>query len=80
MTEPDLRADVADAMERRQVPTLEELYKQVRASGLSTSFACSGSVAALGLLPTDVEAYVDALIGWPSILQRTRGASDRLSF
>jgi peroxiredoxin family protein len=80
MVEADVRADVADAMEKRQVPTLKELYQQVRQSGLSTSFACSGSVAAIGLLPTDVEPHVDALIGWPSILQRTRGATDRFVF
>ena len=80
LDELDLRHDVADAIERRQVPTPAELSKQLRASGLSTYFACSGSVAALGLLPTDVEPHVDALIGWPSILQRTRGATDRLSF
>ena len=49
MTEPDLRADVADAMERRQVPTLKELYTQVRVSGLTTVFACSGSVAMMSL-------------------------------
>jgi predicted peroxiredoxin len=78
--EPDVRADVADAMERRQVPTLGELYLQIRGSGLATSFACSGSVAALGLLPTDVEPHVDALIGWVSILQRTAGVADRLTF
>jgi predicted peroxiredoxin len=80
MDEPDIRADIADAMERRQVPTLRELYQQVRDSGLATSFACSGSLAALGLLPTDVEKHVDALIGWASILQRTHGATDRLTF
>jgi predicted peroxiredoxin len=80
MEEADIRADVADAMEKRQVPTLKDLYTQVRQSGLSTTFACSGSVAALGLLPTDVEPHVDALIGWPSILNRTRGATDRLAF
>lgn len=78
--EVDVRSDVADAMERRQVPSWQDLYAQVRQSGLSTSFACSGSVAAMGLLPTDVEPHVDALIGWASILQRTRGATDRLNF
>lgn len=80
MVEADLRADVADAMERRQVPSLQALYQEVRKSGLSSAFACSGSLAALGLLPTEVEPHVDALIGWTSILQRTRGASDRLTF
>lgn len=80
MAEADVRPDVADAMERRQVPTPEELYRQVRQSGLCTAFACSGSLAALGLLPPDVEPHVDALIGWASILQRTQGAPDRLTF
>ena len=80
LDEPDIRPEIADAMEKRQVPTLRELYKQVRDSGLSTLFACSGSLAALGLLPPDIEPHVDALIGWASILQRTHGATDRLSF
>lgn len=80
MVEADVRPDIADLMERRQVPTLKELYTQVRGSGLATCFACSGSVASMGLTPGDIEPHVDALIGWVSILQRTSGAADRLTF
>jgi predicted peroxiredoxin len=80
MIEADVRPDIADLMERRQVPTLDALYAQVRGSGLATCFACSGSLAAIGVTPAEIEPHVDALIGWVSILQRTSGAADRLTF
>ena len=80
LDEPDVRADIAETMERRGVPTLRELLQQVRASGQATLFACSGSLAALGLNPGQVEPHVDALIGWASIIGRTQGAPDRFNF
>lgn len=81
LDEPDLdREDVNATMELRGVPTLRQLLDVVRDSGLATVFACSGSMAAVGLTPPDVEPKVDALIGWTSILQRTAGISDRFQF
>lgn len=78
LDEPDLdRDDVNATMELRGVPTARQLLDVVRDSGLGTVFACSGSMAAIGLTPPDVEPRVDALIGWTSILQRTAGAVDR---
>lgn len=75
---PDLeRDDVNATMELRGVPTARQLLDVVRDSGLGTVFACSGSMAALGLTPPDVEPRVDALIGWTAILQRTSGVVDR---
>lgn len=78
LDEPDLeRDDVNATMELRGVPTARQLLDVVRDSGLGKVFACSGSMAAIGLTPPDVEPRVDALIGWTTILQRTNGVVDR---
>jgi peroxiredoxin family protein len=78
LDEPDLeRDDVNATMELRGVPTARQLLDLVRDSGLGAVYACSGSMAAIGLTPPDVEPRVDALIGWTSILQRTAGVVDR---
>lgn len=78
LDEPDLeRDDVNATMELRGVPTARQLLDVVRDSGLGKVFACSGSMAAIGLTPPDVEPRVDALIGWTTILQRTSGVVDR---
>lgn len=78
LDEPDLeRDDVNATMELRGVPTARQLLDVVRDSGLAKVFACSGSMAAIGLTPPDVEPRVDALIGWTTILQRTQGVVDR---
>ena len=74
---PDLREDVADEMERRGVPTLRQLLEVVRSSGKARIFACSGSLAALGLEPAEVEPAVDQIVGWTTILNRTAGVIDR---
>jgi peroxiredoxin family protein len=77
LDEPDLREDVAHAMEQRGVPTLRQLLAAVKESGLCHLVACSGSLQALGLNPSHVEGRVDELLGWSSILQRTHGRVDR---
>lgn len=81
LDEPDLehRDDVNATMELRGVPTLRQLLDVVRDSGQAKIFACSGSMASLGLTPPDVEPKVDALIGWTAILQRTAGVTDRFT-
>jgi peroxiredoxin family protein len=80
LDEPDLeRDDVNATMELRGVPTLRQLLDVVRDSGQAKIFACSGSMASLGLLPPEVEPKVDALIGWTAILQRTAGVTDRFT-
>jgi peroxiredoxin family protein len=76
--EPDLaREDVSDTMEARGLPTIRQLLTTVRESGAARIFACSGSLAALGLDPATLEGKVDAVIGWSAILARTRGIADR---
>ncbi len=74
---PDLREDVADEMERRGVPTLRQLLEVVRGSGKAQLFACSGSLASLGLKPDELAGSVDQIIGWTTILARTAGVTDR---
>ncbi len=81
LDEPDLeRDDVNATMELRGVPTIRQLLDVVRDSGHARLFACSGSMASIGLTPPDVEPKVDALIGWTAILHRTAGATDRFTF
>ena len=78
--EPDLeRDDVNATMELRRIPTIRQLLDVVRDSGHAKLFACSGSMASIGLLPPEVEPTVDALIGWTAILQRTAGVTDRFT-
>lgn len=79
LSEADLpgRADVADRLEANGAPTLSELYRHVRESKRCAAFACSGSLAALGLRPEQVETKVDQVMGWVGILQRTAGVTDR---
>jgi peroxiredoxin family protein len=72
--------ETADRLEARGVPSLAELLKAVRGSGQARVLACSGSLAALGLTPADVEPHVDELVGWAGIVQRTRGVVDRFFF
>ncbi len=80
LDEPDLeRDDVNATMELRGVPTIRQLLDVVRDSGNATLFACTGSMASIGLTPPEIEPKVDALIGWTAILQRTAGATDRFT-
>jgi peroxiredoxin family protein len=80
LDEPDLeRDDVNATMELRRIPTIRQLLDVVRDSGHAKLFACSGSMASIGLLPPEVEPKVDALIGWTAILQRTAGVTDRFN-
>ncbi len=80
LDEPDLELDDVNAtMELRGVPTLRQLLDVVRDSGHAKLYACTGSMAAIGLTPPDVEPKVDGLIGWTTILQRTAGVMDRFT-
>jgi peroxiredoxin family protein len=81
LDEPDLERDEINAtMELRGLPTLRQLLDVVRDSGSATLLACTGSMAALGLSPPDVESRVDCLVGWTAVLQRTSGVADRFFF
>jgi peroxiredoxin family protein len=81
LDEPDLERDeISATMELRGVPTIRQLLDVVRDSGLARVYACTGSMAAVGLTPPEVEPKVDGLIGWVSILTRTAGVTDRFQF
>lgn len=75
---PDLgRDDVSATMELRGLPTLRQLLDVVRDSKRGSVYACTGSIAALGLVPAQVENKVDGLVGWVTILQRTQACVER---
>jgi predicted peroxiredoxin len=53
---------------------------QARAGGACRLFACSESLLGAGVEPRDAEGALDAVVGWPTILEWTRGVADRHSF
>jgi sulfur relay (sulfurtransferase) DsrF/TusC family protein len=53
---------------------------QARAAGGCRLFACSESLVGAGLEPQHAEGSLDAVVGWPTILEWTRGVVDRHSF
>ncbi len=74
---PEGREEVADRFETRGIPTLRTLLEYLRESELCTLYACTGSMAITGASPQSVEAAVDQVVGWSSILQLTAGVTDR---
>ncbi|HME91095.1 MAG TPA: hypothetical protein VKE49_06710 [Myxococcaceae bacterium] len=77
---PDLvpqREDIENRFESRNVPTLRSLLSFLRESGDCTLYACTGSLAIVGLAPSALERKVDQLVGWTTILQLTAGVTDR---
>jgi predicted peroxiredoxin len=53
---------------------------QARSAGTCRIFACSQGVVESGLDPAAVQAVLDAVVGWPTILEWTRGVADRFFF
>ncbi|MFN0063878.1 MAG: DsrE family protein [Myxococcaceae bacterium] len=75
---PDFKdEELNDRFERRGIPTANALLRSAAETGRLRTYACSGSLQALGLNPQDVAQRVDQVIGWTSILQITRGVVDR---
>jgi peroxiredoxin family protein len=68
---------VTDRFETRGIPTLRQLLAYLRESGDCTLYACTGSMAIVGAPPPTVEASVDQVVGWSTILQLTAGVTDR---
>ena len=80
LDEPDFvppRDDVVERFETRGLPTLRELLRHVRDSGSCTLYACSGSLAAVDVDRGRLEAAVDQVVGWSTILALTAGVVDR---
>jgi peroxiredoxin family protein len=75
---PDLaREDVADAFERRGIPTLRQLLSHLKETGRCRLYACTGSMGILDLPNSGMSTRVDQLVGWSTILSLTAGVTDR---
>jgi len=77
---PDFTSErdaVTDRFETKKLPTLRMLLEAVRDSGLCTLYACTGSMAIMGVNPPNLEAAVHQFVGWSAILQLTAGVTDR---
>lgn len=71
-------ASYREAMLSGRVRPVSQILAEARREGLGV-FACSASVALLGLEPDEALAAVDEVIGWPTILA-WMGASDRVLY
>jgi len=79
LDEPDFvspREDVVNRFETQNVPTLRSLLSFLRESGDCTVYACTGSLAIVGLAPSALEGKAQ-FVGWSTILQLTAGVTDR---
>ena len=65
-------ADEPDAAGRRLL--------QARAAGTCRLLACSESLVESGIDPGVAQQVVDAVVGWPTIAEWTRGVVDRFFF
>jgi hypothetical protein len=53
---------------------------EARAAGACRLVACSASVVEEKVQLADAERTLDAVVGWPTILEWSRGVADRFSF
>jgi peroxiredoxin family protein len=74
---PDLREDVVDRFEARGIPTLRQLLAVLHEDPNCHLYACTGSLAILGVSAVGMESKVDQLMGWSTILSLTEGVTDR---
>ncbi len=56
------------------------LLHQARAAGRCRLLACSASAVAEGVDLARAEAALDAVVGWPTVLEWCRGVVDRFFF
>jgi peroxiredoxin family protein len=73
-----VRAVVEGADDRDDGPA-RALF-QAREAGSCRLLACSAGLVESGLDPAATDGVVDAVVGWPTILEWTRGVPDRFSF
>jgi predicted peroxiredoxin len=57
-----------------------KLFYQARASGTCKLFGCSASLVAEKVDPEAAERALDAVIGWPTMLDWSRGVVNRFCF
>ncbi len=53
---------------------------QAREAGSCRLFACSAGLVESGVDPGPAQELLDAVVGWPTILEWTRGVADRFFF
>lgn len=53
---------------------------RVRQAGQVRLFACSASVVEERVDPAEAQGAFDAVVGWPTVLEWSRGVVDRFSF
>ncbi|MGB8930898.1 MAG: DsrE family protein [Anaeromyxobacteraceae bacterium] len=75
---PAVRA-VVDAKDDADAEEELAMLAQARGSGCRL-IACSASVVAEKIPLTDAERALDAVVGWPTILEWSRGVVDRFFF
>ena len=73
-----VRAVVDGADERDDGPS-RALF-QARDAGNCRLLACSAGLVESGLDPASADGVLDAVVGWPTILEWTRGVADRFFF
>jgi hypothetical protein len=56
------------------------ILHQARENGACRLLACSASVVAEGVEPGATETALDAVVGWPTVLEWSRGVVDRFFF
>jgi predicted peroxiredoxin len=56
------------------------LLHQARAAGTCRLHACSQSLVAERVDPGEAQGALDAVVGWPTVLEWTRGVVDRYFF
>ncbi len=56
------------------------LLHQARAGGRCRLVACSASIVAEGVALGDADRALDAVVGWPTVLEWSRGVVDRFFF
>jgi uncharacterized protein (DUF58 family) len=76
---PAVRAVVEAASGDSSVDDELALLTQARGAGCRL-IACSASVVAEKLALAEAEAALDAIVGWPTILDWSRGVVDRFYF
>jgi predicted peroxiredoxin len=73
-----VRAVVEGADDRDDGPA-RALF-QAREAGSCRLLACSAGLVESGVDPAVAQDVVDAVVGWPTILEWTRGVADRFHF
>ena len=56
------------------------LLHQARAAGQCRLLACSQSLVAEKVDPAAAQGVLDAVVGWPTVLEWTRGVAERFFF